>query len=148
MQYYKEHDQWKLITPVIFKNTERSQSSLFNYSDKVLHIKMRRDPKFYNYVFIAPAIMVHLLAPLVFLLPVESGEKISLSITLLLAQILTMAVIAELLPPSSAHFPKCGYFSAFSIFQMAVQTLATVLGTMIHFYGFLKIFVEIAKGFR
>ena len=127
LSFYKPHDQWKLITPLLFTNSNRSFAA-FSYSDKVLHLTIQRDPKFYTYIFVVPIVMLYILSPLVFLLPVESGEKISMSITLLLAQIVSMGVIAEVLPASSTNFPIVSYFLCLSVFHMGVQTLLTVIG--------------------
>ena len=42
------------------------------------------------------------------MLPVESGEKISLEITVLLSLAVFMLVVSESMPPSSDNFPIIG----------------------------------------
>ena len=126
--YYKPHGQWKLIKPALFTNAYRSFGTFVNYSDKILHLRLERDPKFYNYLLVAPAMILYLLSPLVFLLPVESGEKMQMCITLLLSQIVSVGAVAEFLPPSSSNFPKFGYVLGLSVLQMGIQTLLTILG--------------------
>ena len=46
-----------------------------------------------------------------FLLLVESGEKVSLLITVLLSQAVFLLVVSESLPPSSDDFPIIGIYS-------------------------------------
>ena len=41
-------------------------------------------------------------------LPVESGEKIGLGMTLMLAQVVNLLILSSILPASSLHFPKLG----------------------------------------
>ena len=128
MAFYKPHDQWNLVEPILFQNDFRSWQNIFNYSDKRLHLYIARDPTFYFYIFVCPIIILHVLSPFVFLLPVESGEKISMSITLLLAQTVSMSGIADVLPASSRNFPIISYFLGLSVVQIGIQTLLTVLG--------------------
>jgi hypothetical protein len=43
-----------------------------------------------------------------FLLPAESGEKVSLEVTVLLSQSVFLLVISDFLPPSADNFPILG----------------------------------------
>lgn len=43
-----------------------------------------------------------------FLLPPESGEKVSLEVTVLLSQAVFLLVISDFLPPSADNFPILG----------------------------------------
>lgn len=43
-----------------------------------------------------------------FLLPPESGEKVSLEVTVLLSQAVFLLVISDFLPPSADNFPIIG----------------------------------------
>ena len=49
-----------------------------------------------------------LAASLGFILPVESGEKVSLEITVLLSLAVFMLVVTDTMPPSSNNFPILG----------------------------------------
>ena len=49
-----------------------------------------------------------LAAALGFILPVESGEKVSLEITVLLSLAVFMLVVTDTMPPSSDNFPILG----------------------------------------
>ena len=128
LTFYKAHEQWKLLEPVIFNDSSRTFGNYLNFSDKVLHINIERIPGFYSLIFVAPVILLYVLSPLVFLVPVDSGEKISMSITLLLAQMVSMGGISEVLPASSTNFPIISYFLGISLLHMGVQTLFTVIG--------------------
>jgi len=45
-----------------------------------------------------------------FLLPPESGEKVSLEVTVLLSQAVFLLVISDFLPPSAQNFPILGKY--------------------------------------
>ena len=93
-----------------------------------MNLKIKRQPRFYGILFLVPTILLYVLSPLVFLLPVESGEKTSMSITLLLAQVVSMGSLTDVLPASSSNFPIISYFLCFSIVQMGVITVLSIVG--------------------
>ncbi|KAK2138949.1 hypothetical protein LSH36_2192g00002 [Paralvinella palmiformis] len=61
---------------------------------------------------LAPCFMISVLSCLVFLLPVDAGEKISLAITVSLAYTIMLIMIADVTPKSSQKMP---YISEFII---------------------------------
>ena len=64
----------------------------------------------------------------VFVLPVESGEKMSFSITILLAEIVSFGSISDTLPASSLSFPSIGYFVYAAVIQTALSSLLAMTG--------------------
>ena len=69
---------------------------------------LRRRPIFYVVNIILPCIFISALSLLVFILPAECGEKVSLSITNLLALVVFQQLIAETMPPSGDDPPIIG----------------------------------------
>ena len=129
LAFFKPHEQWKLTKPLFYNITQRSVAfkNVNGYYDVILTIHLERNPKFYSFLFVVPTVLLHLLSPFVFLLPVESGEKTSMSITLLLAQVVSMASIAEVLPASSLHFPVISYLLCASIVQMGLDLILSAI---------------------
>ena len=72
------------------------------------HLKFVRRPSFYILYLILPFIFISVLSLLVFILPAECGEKVSLSITNLLALVVFQQLIAETMPPSGDDPPLIG----------------------------------------
>jgi hypothetical protein len=56
-------------------------------------------------MIIAPTVLFALLNPLVFLLPVESGERVGLAMTILLSYTILLALVSSSIPASSN--PMC-----------------------------------------
>ena len=63
-----------------------------------------------------PCILTSAVAALTFMLPVESGEKISLEITVLLSLAVFMLVVSESMPPSSDNLPIIGMIAYISVY--------------------------------
>ena len=69
---------------------------------------MRRRPLFYMYNLVFPCALMIVLGAMVFCLPPESGEKISLAMTVLLTMTVFMLVVMENIPPTSEVVPLLG----------------------------------------
>ena len=64
-------------------------------------LTLTRQPLFYVLVIIAPCSLLSIINLMVFLLPAESGEKVSLGITNFLALVLVQQLVGEFIPPAS-----------------------------------------------
>ena len=73
-----------------------------------------------------------------FLLPAESGEKVSLTITVLLSLAVYMLIIAEMLPPASNNFPIIGK----SVFSRHTHWVSLTITFLLSFAVYLLILAE------
>ncbi|XP_072040024.1 neuronal acetylcholine receptor subunit alpha-7-like isoform X2 [Amphiura filiformis] len=80
------------------------------FPEVVYTILLRRRPLFHVFSFSLPCGLLSLLNLLAFILPTESGEKVSLGITNLLALVLFQQLIGDSLPPSSTDMPIISYY--------------------------------------
>jgi len=71
-------------------------------------IVLRRKPMFFTYNLVFPCVLLMVIGILVFCLPPESGEKVSLSVTVLLAMTVYQLLIAETIPATSDVIPLIG----------------------------------------
>ena len=71
-------------------------------------VYIKRKPMFYMINIITPCITMSLLAVLVFYLPPDSGEKVSLGITVLLSFSVFLLLVAENVPKTSEFVPLIG----------------------------------------
>ena len=67
---------------------------------------------FFTYNLVFPCVLLMAIGTLVFLLPPESGEKVSLSVTVLLAMTVYQLLIAETIPATSEVIPLIGQYCA------------------------------------
>jgi len=78
------------------------------YVDITYTIVLRRKPMFFTYNLVFPCVLLMGIGILVFFLPPESGEKVSLSVTVLLAMTVYQLLIAETIPATSEVIPLIG----------------------------------------
>ncbi|TPP58754.1 putative nachr subunit [Fasciola gigantica] len=89
-------------------------------SDLVLRLHLKRRSFFYVWNIVIPCVMLTLLTVTVFCTPVQSGEKITLGLSVFLAFSMFMVLIAEKVPPTSTGIPLIG------IYLTSVMTLTAL----------------------
>ena len=85
---------------------------------------LKRRPSFIIVHSVLPVMLLSILNILVFVLPAESGEKISLSITMFLAFAIFLAMLSDSLPRNSLTLP---IFSMYCILINILSTLYVIL---------------------
>ena len=78
------------------------------YPDVTFTIHMRRGSLFYVINLIAPCFLIFLISFLGFFLPVESGDKVNLETTILLALVVFLLMVGETMPPTPDAIPILG----------------------------------------
>ena len=72
------------------------------YPDITYTLLLKRRSSFYIFNLLLPCFLISFLAPLGFYLPADSGEKVSLGVTVLLALTVFQLMVAESMPPSES----------------------------------------------
>ena len=79
-----------------------------SFNSKILIGRIRRKTLYYMYNIVFPCMMMSTLTVLVFCMPPDSGEKIALGVTVILAFSVFMLAIAERMPETSESIPLIG----------------------------------------
>ena len=77
---------------------------------KMCLYRIRRKTLYYMYNIVFPCMMMSTLTVLVFCMPPDSGEKIALGVTVILAFSVFMLAIAERMPETSESIPLIGNY--------------------------------------
>ena len=81
---------------------------------------------------VLPILFLCILNVLVFILPAESGERVSYAITVLLAIAVFMTIISDTLPKKSEPLPLISYFLIIDLIVSALTSLFTILNLRIY----------------
>ena len=101
---WKLLQSWTVLSTLIYPCCDEA------YHDIKFYFHIRRRTLYYTYNVIIPCIMLSILTCLTFYLPTESGEKVSLGLTVLLSFSVFMLLIAESMPATSEFIPLIGLF--------------------------------------
>ncbi|CAJ0954268.1 unnamed protein product, partial [Ranitomeya imitator] len=103
---FTENGEWEIVHIPAKKNIDRSVSpESTKYQDITFYLIIKRKPLFYIINILAPCVLIALMANLVFYLPADSGEKMTLAISVLLAQSVFLLLISQRLPETSFAIP-------------------------------------------
>lgn len=82
---YVENGEWVLLGVRSQRNVMTYDCCEGKFPDVTYHLELRRRTLFYLMNFILPCVLIAVLTLLVFLLPPESGERMSFGVTVLLS---------------------------------------------------------------
>ena len=103
-RYFLENGQWELTGSKAFSGLTE------DFSMFVLEFTMERKPTFLIVNIILPIIFMSVLNILVFFLPVESGERVSYAITVLLSIAVFLTLVGDNLPKNSNPMPILSFY--------------------------------------
>ncbi|ESP01179.1 hypothetical protein LOTGIDRAFT_139818, partial [Lottia gigantea] len=101
LEDYKVNGEWDLVSTRLDTNQLIDGDEIFSQLEFIL--KLRRRATFYVLNVILPIMVTSFLSLLIFLLPHDSGEKISYALTLLLAYAVLLTLISDNMPSTSHH---------------------------------------------
>ncbi|XP_077988494.1 acetylcholine receptor subunit alpha-1-A-like [Glandiceps talaboti] len=105
------------------------------YNVLTFTIIIQRRPLFYVFNLIVPGMLVSALTALDFYLSAESGEKITLSITILLSLSVFLLLVAETLPPTSEVIPLISAYYMATMVLVSVSMFFSVIVLALHHRG-------------
>ncbi|XP_060070409.1 neuronal acetylcholine receptor subunit alpha-7-like [Ylistrum balloti] len=116
--FYSPNSAWDIISTEAFVTSSGVDIASFT-------IEMSRRPLNFMVSVVIPIIMLALINPFVFILPFNSGERTSYSITVLLAFTVYMTVVSDRMPASSEPMSHLSYYLlsmlALSVFIVTVN---------------------------
>lgn len=127
---FKENGEWVLDSSSVVEQVLTENGEMFSQLEFKLIFKRR--PGYYLTNVVYPVILVSLLTNLVFLLPVDSGEKISYILTVLLAQAVLLTLVGDSMPTTSKHTPVIGIYISFVLVMAALAIVITIVNLRLH----------------
>ncbi|ESO92118.1 hypothetical protein LOTGIDRAFT_176763, partial [Lottia gigantea] len=113
---FVDNGEWELLGLAVERNVVTYNCCNEPFPDVTFYIYLRRRIKYYFMNIIIPCIILSFLCLAGFLLPPESGEKITLGLSVLLTITVFMLMVADKMPQTSESI------SVISIYLMVVLT--------------------------
>nr|AKV94623.1 nicotinic acetylcholine receptor alpha8 variant A [Periplaneta americana] len=127
--------EWDILEVPARRNEEYYPCCAEPYSDITItfNLTMRRKTLFYTVNLIIPCVGITFLTVLVFYLPSDSGEKVSLCVSILLSLTVFFLLLAEIIPPTSLAVPLLGKYLLFTMILVTLSISITVFVLNVHF---------------
>ncbi|XP_029882328.1 neuronal acetylcholine receptor subunit beta-2 isoform X2 [Aquila chrysaetos chrysaetos] len=121
--------EWDIVALPGRRNENPDDST---YVDITYDFIIRRKPLFYTINLIIPCILITSLAILVFYLPSDCGEKMTLCISVLLALTVFLLLISKIVPPTSLDVPLVGKYLMFTMVLVTFSIVTSVCVLNVH----------------
>nr|XP_032622997.1 neuronal acetylcholine receptor subunit alpha-10 isoform X1 [Chelonoidis abingdonii] len=131
---FVENVEWEVLGMPAKRNVITYGCCSEPYPDITYTLLLKRRASFYIFNLLLPCIMISFLAPLGFYLPADSGEKVSLGVTVLLALTVFQLLVAESMPPSE-NVPLIGKYYIATMTMITASTALTIFIMNIHHCG-------------
>ena len=118
-EFLQENGEWELLNLTL--NTKQLMVPIYLPTNIIIYptfeivFELQRKPSFYTMILMLPSLLVTFISVIGFLLPSESGEKVSLQLTPLLSYMLLLLVLVDIIPSVGGNFPLIGKFVCWSI---------------------------------
>ncbi|XP_006274722.2 neuronal acetylcholine receptor subunit alpha-2 isoform X1 [Alligator mississippiensis] len=129
---YWESGEWAIVNAVGTYNTKKYDCCAEIYPDITYCFVIRRLPLFYTINLIIPCLLISCLTVLVFYLPSDCGEKITLCISVLLSLTVFLLLITEIIPSTSLVIPLIGEYLLFTMIFVTLSIVITVFVLNVH----------------
>ena len=133
LRHFYPSTEWDLLTVPAKKNQKYYTCCAEPYPDITFNITMRRKTLFHTVNLIIPCVAISFLTVLVFYLPSDSGEKITLCISILLSLTVFILMLADIIPPTSLVVPLVGKYLLFTMILVTLSIIVTVIVLNVHF---------------
>ena len=130
---YTKSTEWDLLAVKAQKYIKYYPCCSEPYADLKFNITIRRKTLFYAVNLIVPCIAICSMTLLVFYLPSESGEKITMGITILNSLNIFLLLVVEINPPTSLATPLIGKYLLFTMVLVTSSIVLTIAVINIRF---------------
>ncbi|XP_033633525.1 neuronal acetylcholine receptor subunit beta-2-like isoform X1 [Asterias rubens] len=132
---FNSDGQWDMIEVTVHSNKmEYPDDPGKQYTDVVYEVLFQRRPLYYLFNLLIPCMFLSLVSLLTFFLPPESGEKVSLGVTVLLSLTVFLLLVAETMPPTST-VPVIGQYFACTMVLISISIGMSVTVLNMHHRG-------------
>ena len=125
LNLFMQNGEWNLLAMPAKLNIAYYNCCPDPFYDVTLNLIIKRKPLYYVFNLILPCALISTLTLILFFLPPESGEKIGLGITVLLAMTVFLLLVAETLPATSDDVPLLGQYFIATMFVTAMSLVST-----------------------
>lgn len=130
----KKHIEWDVTNAIVWQQSvpEWTPEGDKNVTYVCYTLFLSRLPLYYTCYIIVPSIVITGLIIVVFHLPNIGGEKITLSISTLLALTFFLTLVSSITPKTSYNVPLISKFLLFSMTLVAMSVMSSVFVANIH----------------
>ncbi|XP_033728797.1 acetylcholine receptor subunit alpha-like [Pecten maximus] len=125
MTHFRKNGEWKYISYSTSSYVRGSREKSFSVT--TFQLKLKRRPMYHVLNTLTPTILLAFLSCMTFKLPVQSGERIGFSLTVLLSYAVYLSVLSEHIPTTSVTTSLLSLYLLFILTVGMISVLLTIL---------------------
>lgn len=125
--------EWDIMAVPATRHITKYVCCVELYPDITFNITLRRKTLFYTVNLIIPVVGISALSFLVFYLPSDCGEKVSLAISILLSLSFFLLVLLEMTPSTSLAMPLIGLYITFCLIMISLSVVVATAVLNVHY---------------
>jgi nicotinic acetylcholine receptor len=125
--------EWDVMSVPALRTSQIYSCCPQPYIDITFNITLRRKTLFYTVNLIIPVVGISSLSFLVFYLPSDSGEKVALTISIMLSLTFFLLVLIDIIPSTSLAMPLIGIYLTFCLLMITLSVIVTIAILNVHF---------------
>lgn len=129
---YKNNTEWELANVTAVRIEDKYSCCIHPYPSVIITLYLRRRYYFYMVNLVVPCSLIAMMVLLSFILPPESGERIGLGITVLMAMAIFQELTSNKLPADSQYIPLLAKYYSSAITEIGLALFATCV--ILNFY--------------
>lgn len=129
---YQNNTEWEMLNVTVTREEFKYSCCHHPYPTVILKLHLRRRYHFYMVNLVIPCSLIALMVLLSFILPPESGERIGLGITVLMAMAIFQELTSNKLPADSRFVPLLAKYYSTAIAEIGLALFATCV--ILNFY--------------
>ncbi|XP_048584080.1 neuronal acetylcholine receptor subunit alpha-10 isoform X2 [Nematostella vectensis] len=133
LSLYTTNGEWRMLSGKVTRKLSKFPCCEAPYITLIYMFHVQRRALFYVMNLIIPCVLLTFLSALTFRFPPESGERVSLTITILLGMTVFMLIFIDNIPPTSEVMPLIGKYFSCSLFIMGSSLIATCMSLSLYY---------------
>ncbi|XP_046578144.1 neuronal acetylcholine receptor subunit beta-4-like [Haliotis rubra] len=133
MDFFTKNSEWILSNVSVSKSASTPTGEIETQEMMSFIFRLKRHSTFYVLKIIIPPVILSILNSFVFIVPPESGEKVSMSVTTMLSLTVFLSYIGDITPNNSDSIPMIALFVVLHLALGALSIICNILILNIHF---------------
>ena len=125
LRYYHKHGEWEIVDTYC-------QEGQGDISIIQINVVLKRRPTFIVINILIPMIILSVLNLFVFIIPADSGERVSFAVTILLAITVFLTIVSANIPKTSTPLSHLCYFIGLQVGLSSIICILTIIN--LHFF--------------
>ena len=125
LQHFIKNAEWDVMTFKAEQRVIRHACCTEPFAEVVYHLRLKRKTLYYMYTLVVPVTTITSLIAIGFCLPPNSGERIILSVTVLVSMTVYLNIASKRLPATSDNIPLLSLFYLMLFVQISLSLAAS-----------------------